>query len=125
MEFRHNQAIYLQIGDHVCERILAGLWKDRDRIPSVRELSVSIEVNPNTVMRAYGHLQDLGIIFNQRGIGYFIAEGAFDKTRDLKRREFIEQELPLIFKTMDLLEVNFIDLKELYNTYKNNREKLS
>jgi GntR family transcriptional regulator len=113
MEFRQNQAIYLQIADHINERILSGTWAEGERIPSIREMSEEIEVNPNTVMRSYGYLQDLGIIYNQRGIGYFVAEDAYDKTLDLKKRNFIRRELPRIFRTMDLLHLTCDDLKRL------------
>jgi GntR family transcriptional regulator len=77
MEFGDNNAIYLQIADHFCENILLQKWNPGDRIPSVREMAVSIEVNPNTVMRTFNYLQDKGIIFNKRGIGYFVTEDGF------------------------------------------------
>jgi len=114
MEFRQNQSIYLQIAEHVCENILTGRWEEGVRIPSIREFSVSIEVNPNTVTRSYRYLQEQEIIFNQRGIGYFVAEGAYQRTHALKKESFIERELPQIFKTMDLLKLGFDDLKQLY-----------
>ena len=113
MEFRQDQAIYLQIADHISERILSGVWNPEERLPSIRELAEAIEVNPNTVMRSYNYLQDLGIIYNQRGIGYFVAEDAYDKTLDLKKRNFIRRELPRIFRTMDLLHLTCDDLKRL------------
>lgn len=40
-----------------------------------------LEVNPNTVMRSYSYLQDRDIIYNQRGIGYFVMEGAYEKMK--------------------------------------------
>ncbi len=115
MEFRQNQAIYLQIADHISERILSGVWKEGERIPSIREMSEGIEVNPNTVMRSYGYLQDLDIIYNQRGIGYFVAEDAYRKTLEQKKKRFIRRELPRIFRTMDLLHLTCEDLKILYD----------
>jgi len=114
MDFEKNQAIYLQIGDLICENILSGRWKAGEKIPSVREMAGSIEVNPNTVMRTYAFLQDKGIIYNQRGIGYFVAEDAFEKTRSMKKEDFINRELPEVFKTMDLLDMDFDDLKKYY-----------
>ena len=114
MEFRQNQAIYLQIADHISERIISGTWKEGERIPSIREMSEAIEVNPNTVMRSYGYLQDLDIIYNQRGIGYFVAEDAYKKTLEQKKTSFIRRELPRIFRTMDLLHLTCEDLKVLY-----------
>jgi DNA-binding transcriptional regulator YhcF (GntR family) len=114
VEFRQNQAIYLQIADHISERILLGTWKGGERIPSIREMSEAIEVNPNTVMRSYGYLQDLDIIYNQRGIGYFVAEDAYNKTLEQKKRSFVRRDLPRIFRTMDLLHLTCEDLKVLY-----------
>jgi GntR family transcriptional regulator len=117
MEFRQNQPIYLQIADHINERILSETWGEGGRIPSIREMSEAIEVNPNTVMRSYNYLQDLGIIYNQRGIGYFVAEGAYHKTLELKKRSFIRRELPRMFRTMDLLNLTCEDLRSLYREY--------
>ena len=56
MDFKETQAIYLQIVDLVCDHIVTGKWKAQERIPSVRELGVQLDVNPNTVMRAYDYL---------------------------------------------------------------------
>ena len=100
-------------------KILSTEEYDRVRMsksyPVVRlEMSVSIEVNPNTVMRTYSYLQDMGIIFNKRGIGYFVADHAYEKTLDLKKRNFLNRELPHVFRTMDLLSLTFDDLEDLY-----------
>lgn len=114
MDFVKDQAIYLQIADLICENILSGEWAEEKRIPSVRELAVSIEVNPNTVMRSYTWLQDLGIIQNRRGIGYFVSRDAAEKTRTLKKEEFINNQLPQLFKMMALLNISFDELKTLY-----------
>lgn len=121
MEFRQNQAIYLQIADHISERILSGTWAEGERIPSIREMSEDIAVNPNTVMRSYSYLQDLGIIYNQRGIGYFVAEGAHRKTLELKKKNFIRRELPRIFRTMDLLHLTCEDLRALQQENKRSK----
>ena len=123
MEFRQNQAIYLQIADHISERILSGTWAEGERIPSIREMSEDIAVNPNTVMRSYSYLQDLGIIYNQRGIGYFVAEGAHQKTLELKKKNFIRRELPRIFRTMDLLHITCEDLRVLQQENKRSNSR--
>lgn len=120
MEFNDNKAIYLQITDLFFDEILMKKWKDGDRIPSVRELAVNIEVNPNTVMRTYSYLQEKGIIYNKRGIGYFLADDAYQSTLKLKKEEFVKEELPQIFKTISLLGISFDDLKTLYTEYTQN-----
>jgi len=118
MEFQQHQAIYLQIADMISEKILSGEWKPNDRIPSVREMAVSIEVNPNTVMRTYTYLLDRDILFNKRGIGYFVSEKGFQNAGLLKKNDFISRDLPRVFKTMDLLKIKIGELKSYYDVYK-------
>jgi GntR family transcriptional regulator len=118
MEFTDNQAIYLQIADFFCENILQKKWLPEEKIPSIRDIAVQVEVNPNTAMRTFNYLQDMGIIYNKRGIGYFVAEDGFEKTLDLKREEFIKQQLPLVFRKMDLVKMNFEELEKLFIDYK-------
>jgi DNA-binding transcriptional regulator YhcF (GntR family) len=120
MEFKETQAIYLQIGDYVCEHILLGRWKEGERLLSVRELSVALEVNPNTVMRTYDFLQGKEIIFNRRGVGFFVAENAQAKIIDYRKKIFLLQELPLVFKNMNLLGMSLDELKEEYSNYLKN-----
>ena len=103
MEFDSNKSIYLQITDMICDRILSGELKPGDRIASVRELGTDYQVNPNTVVRSYEKLTADGIIYNRRGIGYFIAENALETVLNQQRREFIEQEVPRIRRRMELL----------------------
>ena len=76
MELNQNKPIYLQIADGISEKILSGELKEGDRILSVRELGSELGVNPNTAMRSYEKLTMDGILYNQRGIGYFVADGA-------------------------------------------------
>jgi GntR family transcriptional regulator len=119
MEFGENNAIYLQIADFFCENILKQKWKPGDRIPSVREMAVSIEVNPNTVMRTFNYLQDKGIIFNKRGIGYFVTDDGFQKTKALRKEDFVNNDLPRFFKAMSLLNVTMEDLNNYYRQFLN------
>lgn len=118
MEFKKNQSIYLQIADLICEHILTDKWPEGEKISSVRELAANIEVNPNTVMRTFSHLQEAGVIQNKRGIGYFVCAGAADRVLDLQRKEFVNEELPWVFKKMKLLKVDINQIKELYNKHK-------
>ena len=103
----------MQIADYLCESILAADLKGGDRIQSVREMAAQVEVNPNTVARTYSYLQEKEIIFNKRGVGYFVAADALEKTKALKKEAFIKQFLPEVFKLMELLGISFEDLKQL------------
>lgn len=117
MEFKETQAIYLQIGDYICEQILLGRWKEGDRILSVRELGVALQVNPNTVMRTFDFLQSMDIIFNKRGVGYFVSDEARKRILDYKRKQFIEQDLPVFFKNIGLLGMSIDEIKSEYDVY--------
>jgi len=112
MDFNDKKSIFLQIADFFYEKILVKTMKDNDRVASVREMAVALEVNPNTVMRTYQYLQEQQIIYNKRGIGYFIAEQAYDKALAIKKEEFINHDLPEFFKTIDLLNINIEDIKK-------------
>lgn len=122
MEFSESKAIYLQIADFVCEKVLVGTWNENDRILSVRELGIQLEVNPNTVLRAYDYLQNLEIISNKRGIGYFVAENACEKIKNLQKNRFITKDLPAVFQTMNLLDISISELNNYYNEYIKNRQ---
>lgn len=115
MEFKESQAIYKQIADYICDNIIASTWGSDDRIPSVREMAVATEVNPNTVMRAYTYLQNLGIIYNERGIGYFVASGAPERIVALKKDEFISNDLPEFFRKLDILGISLAEIERLYS----------
>lgn len=119
MQFDTNtQAIYLQIADYVCEKILLKEWMPDSKIPSVRELAMQLEVNPNTVARSYDFLKQQNIIADKRGIGYFItAEGAKNAAA-YRRQEFLEKELPSFFRNMYLLGIEPEDLKQKYEKFK-------
>ncbi len=103
MDFHAEKPIFLQIADSISDRILSGQLKGDDRIPSVREYGAEIGVNPNTMMRSYEKLTAEGIIYNKRGIGYFVAPDAHDKILGSQRQDFLEKEVPAIKERMRLL----------------------
>lgn len=105
MDFNQNKPIYLQIADSICEKILSGEYLPDERILSVRELGVSLGVNPNTIARVYEHLQGMEIIYNKRGIGYFVSPSAPERILEWQREEFLRDELPLVARKMKLLGV--------------------
>lgn len=124
MEFSKNKSIYIQIVDYFYTNILLGKWKANDKAPSVRQLAVELEVNPNTVMRAYTHMQDKNIIYNQRGIGFFVAPEGTSIIQEIVKAGFISEELPEMFNTMELLSMNFDEIKDIYHQWKENTNKL-
>lgn len=117
MDFNNTRAIYLQICDWLCSQILSGKWAEGERIPSVRELAVQLEVNPNTVMRSYDMLQNQQIIVNKRGVGFFVVEDALGKIRALKKSQFVNETLPELFQNMSVLGISLDDLSDYYRQW--------
>ena len=76
MIFNNDKPIYLQMADRLSDEILAGTYHDDERIPSVREYAVLLQVNTNTAVKAYEELARNEIIYNRRGLGYFVTKGA-------------------------------------------------
>lgn len=93
-DFSADKPIHVQILDYCMDCIGAGEWVPGERIPSVKELSVTMVVNPRTVMRAYEALEERGIIFQRRGLGFYVSPEAVDKVMSERRREFDEVALP-------------------------------
>ena len=123
MTFRETQAIYLQIADYVCEKILLKEWSPEERIPSVREMAVMLEVNPNTILRAYEFLQNREIIVNARGVGLFVATKAIRNARSYLYEELVERDLPGLFRMLALLDMDLEELKPAFQKYLNKNYK--
>lgn len=119
MEFNDKQAIYLQIADYACEQILLKQWTGGERIPSVRDLATTVAVNPNTVAKTYDFLQQKEIIFNKRGIGYFVDASATEKIKDYRRERFLETDLPEFFRNLYLLDIGMEEIEDRYRDFVN------
>ncbi len=118
MNFKDKEAIYLQIADRMSEHIMLGKWKPDEKIPSVREMAGELQVNPNTVMRTYEHLQHQEIIFNKRGMGHYVAIDAIKKIKSIRKERFLQQELPDFFRSLYLLDISFEEMQKRYEEYK-------
>jgi len=123
MELRSkkNASIYIQIAQGICDEILNGTYKPLDKIMSIRETAVNLEVNPNTVQRSYEWLQQNEIIYTQRGKGYFVTEKAKEIVMNIRKEQFIQDALPNIFKNMQLLQIKISEIEERYQQYLNTK----
>jgi GntR family transcriptional regulator len=114
MRFSPDRPIFQQVADGLCADIIEGRLKDGDRVPSVRDMAVSAEVNPNTVARAYALLQDKGVIATQRGLGYFLDSGSREAALSLMKEGFLKRELEPLFRVMELVGIGPEELSKLY-----------
>ncbi len=108
----------MQIVDRICNEILTGIYPEGERVPSVREYASNVEVNANTVVRSFDFLQSNNIIFNRRGIGYFVAEGAKEQIKAVRREAFMNESLPEFFNELDMLEISIDEVVKIYKERK-------
>ncbi|MCR5158375.1 MAG: GntR family transcriptional regulator [Prevotella sp.] len=111
MMFTNDKPIFQQMADRLSDEILANVYHDDDRIPSVREYAVTLEVNTNTAVKAYEQLARENIIYNKRGMGYFITPGAREQILKERRQAFLKQQLPELFRQMKLLGLDLKDIE--------------
>ena len=117
MNFKESKPIYLQIADRICDEILQGQYKAGERIPSVREYAATVEVNANTVVRSFDYLQGQDIIYNKRGLGYFVAPEGRARILALRKEVFLRDELPEFFRQLKTLDIPLEEVGKMYRDY--------
>lgn len=117
MIFKENKPIYLQIADRIMDEILNNTYPEGERIPSVREYAATVEVNANTVVKSFDYLQSDEIIFNKRGLGYFVAEGAVQKILSNRKKTFINDELPEMFVKLKQLDISMNEVQTMFRDW--------
>ncbi len=113
MEFSDTKPIFRQIIEYCYLRILSGEWEVGGRIPSTKELAVTLAVNNRTVLKAYDEMHDLGVIYQKRGLGYFISAEAHSLIMAGRRREFMDVTLPEFIAQMRVLGLTSADILPL------------
>lgn len=105
MIFKEGLPIYVQMAERLSDEILQGTYVVDSKIPGVREYSALLEVNVNTAVKAYDYLSQRGIIYNRRGLGYFVSPEARTLILETRREEFRKEVLPDFIRRMRLLEI--------------------
>ncbi len=112
MEFNTDKSIFLQIADNITEKVASGTFPSGEKIPSVREMASEVGVNPNTIMRTYNELQNMQIIENRRGIGFFVKPEARDLVLGKKKEDFFRKILPEVIQQAQVLGITSEELKK-------------
>ena len=118
MDFKTNKPIYQQIVDFCFSKILTREWRGGERGGSVRELSTQLAVNSRTVLKAYEYLQTEDIIYPERGMGFYLSKDAVKKVMRIQKKEFFENQLADMFRSMELLSISIEEITERYNKLK-------
>lgn len=114
-DFNSEIPIYMQIARQLEDAIFTGIYPEETQIPSTTELSVSLQINPATVLKGMNILVDGGVIYKKRGLGMFVTQGAVEIIRNKRQSGFFENFiLPLMAeaKKLGLGEKEIIELIE-------------
>lgn len=87
LEFHSGIPVYMQIMHHVQAAVADNRLQEGNQLPTIRALREKLDVNPNTVAKAYRELQHLGIITAEHGSGYYVAQGAQSRLPALSGKE--------------------------------------
>ncbi|MBD5277845.1 MAG: GntR family transcriptional regulator [Bacteroides sp.] len=112
-----NRPIYVKLADLICDRILTDEYRKMERIPSVREYAVSQQVNPATAARAFEMLERNGVIFNKRGLGFFVTEDAKSIIRKMRIDTLLGEESKIFFSRIAVLDVTPEQLRDMYANF--------
>jgi GntR family transcriptional regulator len=105
-DFHTGQPIFVQIRQRLIEMILAGTVAEGEALPSVRQISADLSVNPLTVTKAFEALVDLDVVEKRRGLGMFVKQGAREVLLAHEREKFLSEEWPRIAATIAALELD-------------------
>lgn len=105
-QFHDQQPIFLQIRQRIIEMILKRTAAEGDALPSVRQISADLSVNPLTVTKAYQSLVDIGVVESRRGMGMFVNQGARDRLLTHERQKFLADDWPRILNQIRALELD-------------------
>lgn len=110
-DFDTNIPIYIQIMNYLKKQIVSGDIKAGDKVPSVRELAIELQTNPNTIQRTFQELEREGIVETKRGLGRYVTseeriimEIKKEMANDLLHN-FIEGMKDLGFKKEDIVRI--------------------
>jgi GntR family transcriptional regulator len=107
-----SQPIFEQVTMQIKFAIAAGTVRAEEMIPSVRDLSKQLAINPNTVVRSYRQLQDEGLISLVRGVGLVVNIGAEEICRD-QRKTFFQQKFQSFLDEAVRSRLNVEELREI------------
>jgi GntR family transcriptional regulator len=113
LDLKSRTSIYEQIVDNIKELILSGVLRAEDKLPSVRELSKTLTVNPNTTQKAYRELEYQGFVYTVSGLGTFVAERVAEKI-DPKRLEELKEEVGRLVRELLFLGLGEREIRALF-----------
>lgn len=113
LDFNGEVPIYVQLGEEIKDGILTGVYEEGAQIPSTTEISLTYKINPATVGKGYNLLVDEGVIYKKRGVGMFVADGAVEKLREVRRGQFFTHYVQSMLREAERLELGKEEIMQM------------
>ena len=111
---KDGKPVYIQVKEWIENRIIKGVWKTGDQLPSLRELSAEFRVNQNTIVRTYEAIVHDGTAYSVRGMGYYVSDCALESILKRRRQEFYNSTLPRFLNQMSALGIDPVEIAKDY-----------
>lgn len=105
-----DQPIYRQLRERIVSLMLAGVFKEGDPLPSVRQVASDYQINHLTVSKAYQELVDMQLVEARRGMGMYVVPGAQEKLHGIEKEKFLTSELPALLTRIKSLGISTSEL---------------
>lgn len=110
--FDGREPIYIQIAESIRGEILSGALEEGDQVMSTTQYATTYRINPATAAKAFAELVEEGVLYKQRGVGMFVADGAAAALRSQRRMSFFAERLAPVLREAALLGITASEIAQ-------------
>jgi len=111
--FDDSKPVFQSIAEWLEDAVLAEIYPEESKVPSITEISVQYNLNPATALKGINLLVDGGILYKKRGVGMFVVTGAREKLLLQRRKEFLDEYIIPLLGEAKRLGLSTADLKSM------------
>lgn len=113
MRFDGDKPIFLQLAEQLEDGILSGAYPEGTQIPSITEYAAVCKINPATALKGINLLVDAGLLYKKRGVGMFVAQGAYETLRKRRSEAFYQDYIITLVRKAKGLGMTLEQLNDL------------
>lgn len=117
LTFDDTKPIFQQIAEMIEDDIVNGVLKNGDQIPSTNQLVAHYKINPATILKGFNQLVDSGLVYKKRGVGMFVADGAFEMIRERRISQFQQQFVEPLIMEAKKLGMTKEEIQKMFDSY--------
>jgi len=111
--FDSQKPLFISIAEWLEDAILADIYAEENQVPSITEISVQYNINPATALKGINLLVDAGLLYKKRGMGMFVAAGAYGKLLEKRQQKFFDDYIMPLVSEAVRLKISAADLQAM------------